>query len=56
MATATGVARQDEGVMELRVLGTYNMESRETRFESHLIDGVLALDAGSLTRALSFEE
>jgi ribonuclease BN (tRNA processing enzyme) len=42
--------------MELRVLGAHNMESRETRLESHLIDGVLALDAGCLTRALTFEE
>ena len=42
--------------MELRVLGAHNMESKETRMEFHLIDGVLALDAGGLTRALSFEE
>jgi len=32
------------------------MESRTTRFEAHLIDGVLALDAGSLTRTLTFKE
>ena len=42
--------------MRLRVLGAHNMESRDTRMESHLIDGVLALDAGGLTRALTFEE
>ena len=42
--------------MELRVLGAHNMESNHTRMESHLIDGVLALDAGSITRALSFDE
>ena len=42
--------------MDLRILGAHNMESKDTRFESHLIDGVLALDAGGLTRALSFEE
>ena len=42
--------------MQLRVLGAHNMESRDTRMECHLIDGVLALDAGSLARALSFEE
>jgi ribonuclease BN (tRNA processing enzyme) len=42
--------------MELRVLGAHNMESRDTRMESHLIDGVLALDAGGMTRALSFKE
>ena len=42
--------------MELRILGAHNTESKETRMESHLLDGVLALDAGSLTRALSFRE
>ena len=42
--------------MELRVLGAHNMESLSTRMEGHLIDGVLALDAGGLTRALTFEE
>ena len=42
--------------MELRVLGAHNLESKGHRMESHLIDGVLALDAGSLTRALTFEE
>ena len=42
--------------MELRVLGAHNLESRDTRMESHLIDGMLALDAGGMTRALTFEE
>ena len=42
--------------MKLRVLGAHNMESRDHRMESHLIDGVLALDVGGLTRALTFEE
>ena len=42
--------------MELRVLGAHNLESKETRLASYLIDGVLALDAGSLSRALSFDE
>ena len=42
--------------MELRILGSHNMESRDTRFETYLIDGILALDAGGLTRALTFEE
>lgn len=32
------------------------MESRDTRMESHLIDDVLALDAGGLARALTFDE
>ena len=42
--------------MELRVLGAHNAESKTTRLESHLIDKVLVLDAGGLTRSLSFEE
>lgn len=42
--------------MELRVLGAHNAESKETRMESHLIDGVLVLDAGGLTRSLNFDE
>ena len=42
--------------MQLRVLGAHNMESDKTHYEAHLVDGVLALDAGSLTRTLAFEE
>jgi 3',5'-cyclic-nucleotide phosphodiesterase len=42
--------------MQLRILGTHNYESRDTRLASYVIDGVLALDAGSLTRALTFDE
>jgi hypothetical protein len=42
--------------MQLRALGAHNMESKDTRMECHLIDGVLALDAGSLARSLTFEE
>ena len=42
--------------MKLRILGAHNMESREHRMESHLIDDVLALDAGGLSRALTFRE
>ena len=42
--------------MQLRVLGAHNVESRHTRMESHLIGGVLALDAGSLTRSLTQDE
>ena len=42
--------------MQLRTLGAHNAESRHTRMESHLIDGALALDAGSLTRALTPQE
>ena len=39
--------------MKLRVLGAHNVESRHTRMESHLVNGELALDAGSLTRSLT---
>lgn len=42
--------------MQLRTLGAHNAESRHTRMESHLVDGALALDAGSLTRALTLQE
>jgi ribonuclease BN (tRNA processing enzyme) len=42
--------------MIVRFLGTHNEESRDTRLVSVLIDDVLALDAGSLTSELSFEE
>ena len=42
--------------MELRILGAHNFESRNTRMASYLVDGVLALDAGSLTRVLTFQQ
>lgn len=42
--------------MKLRVLGAHNVESRHTRMAGYLIDGALALDAGSLTRALTPDE
>ena len=42
--------------MNIRFLGTHNEESRDTRLVSVLIDDVLAVDAGSLTSELSFEE
>ena len=42
--------------MHLRVLGAHNLESIHTRMESHLIDGRLALDAGGMTRSLTFSE
>ena len=41
--------------MELRVLGAHNAESKTTRLESHLIEQLLVLYAGGLTRSLSFE-
>jgi len=42
--------------LKLRILGTHNYESRDTRYVSFLIDDILALDAGSITRALTFSE
>ena len=42
--------------MELRILGIHNFESRDTRMASYIIDDVLALDAGSLTRSTTFEQ
>lgn len=40
--------------MKIRILGAHNIESQETRLCSLLIDGVLAVDAGSLACSLSF--
>jgi len=40
----------------IRFLGTHNAESRNTRLVSFLIDGVLAVDAGSLVSELTFPE
>jgi phosphoribosyl 1,2-cyclic phosphodiesterase len=40
----------------IRFLGTHNAESRNTRLVSLLIDGVLAIDAGSLVSELTFCE
>ncbi len=42
--------------MDLRILGAHNFESRDTRMASYIIDGVIALDAGGLTRSLTFDE
>jgi ribonuclease BN (tRNA processing enzyme) len=39
--------------MKTQILGAHNIESRESRFISLLIDDVLALDAGALTSSLS---
>jgi phosphoribosyl 1,2-cyclic phosphodiesterase len=38
----------------VKFLGTHNAESKNTRLVSFLIDGVLAVDAGSLVSELSF--
>jgi len=40
----------------VKFLGTHNAESRNTRLVSLLIDGVLAVDAGSLVSELTFPE
>jgi ribonuclease BN (tRNA processing enzyme) len=40
----------------VKFLGTHNGESRDTRLVSLLIDGVLAVDAGSLVSELTFRE
>jgi len=42
--------------MIISFLGTHNAESKNTRLVSFLIDGVLAVDAGSLVSELSFPE
>ena len=42
--------------MRVRVLGAHQLETRDTRLTSFLIDGVLAVDAGSLTSGLTLEE
>jgi ribonuclease BN (tRNA processing enzyme) len=40
----------------VKFLGAHNAESRNTRLVSFLIDGVLAVDAGSLVSELTFSE
>ena len=42
--------------MKTRVLGVHNLETKHTRHTCFLIDGSLALDAGSLASTLSVEE
>ncbi len=42
--------------MQVRILGAHCYQSRDSRPVSILIDGVLCIDAGSLTTALTFEE
>lgn len=42
--------------MIVKFLGAHNAESRDTRLVSLLIDGVLAVDAGSLISELTFAE
>jgi ribonuclease BN (tRNA processing enzyme) len=42
--------------MEFRVLGSYGGDSPVHRMTSFLIDGLVAVDAGAITRALTIEE
>jgi len=42
--------------MELEILGAHNCETESTRLTSLLVDGIIAIDAGGLTSALSVEE
>jgi len=42
--------------MRIRLLGAHNLESRTTRMAALLVDGVLALDCGGLTGALTLAE
>ena len=42
--------------MKLRILGINNMLSRDTKWPAYVIDDILALDAGGLAHALSFDE
>jgi len=42
--------------MKIQILGAHNIESKDTRYVSLLIDGVLAIDAGALTSSLTQAE
>lgn len=42
--------------MKIRFLGAHNAESKDTKLVSLLIDNIIAVDAGSLSSELSFEE
>ena len=42
--------------MKISFLGAHNTETRDTRLSGLLVDGVLALDAGSLTSGLTLSE
>ena len=42
--------------MRIRVLGAHQLETRDTRLTSFLVDETLAVDAGSLTSGLTLEE
>jgi len=40
--------------MDIKILGAHNIESRDSKYVSLLIDDVIAIDAGSLTSSLTF--
>jgi phosphoribosyl 1,2-cyclic phosphodiesterase len=40
--------------MHIQILGAHNLESKDSRYASLLIDDVLAIDASALTSSLSF--
>jgi phosphoribosyl 1,2-cyclic phosphodiesterase len=42
--------------VRIRILGTHNIETRDTRHTCFLIDGTVAVDAGSLASALTSRE
>ncbi len=42
--------------MQVRVVGAHNLETRDTRHTCFLIDGTVAIDAGSLAAALDDEQ
>ncbi len=42
--------------MEVTILGAHNIESKTTRTQCLLVDGIFALDTGCLTSSLTFEE
>jgi ribonuclease BN (tRNA processing enzyme) len=42
--------------MQIRLLGVHQGESKTTKFISIVVDEILAIDAGSLTSGLTFEE
>jgi ribonuclease BN (tRNA processing enzyme) len=42
--------------LRIKFLGTHNTESRTTKLISYLIDGMLAIDAGSIPSELTFSE
>jgi ribonuclease BN (tRNA processing enzyme) len=42
--------------VKIKILGAHNTESRDTKYMCLLVDDCLAVDAGSLTSSLTFEE